>query len=184
MPVWLNKAWIFRYVGDEEQYRQVVTKVLALAPTAKRLEDQRNIIEIAALGPFVFSAVQVAELDSFMKAAQAALATASTNEQTWGYRAIGQLQLRLGRVPECLDALQKSALTERRFDRAHNLMVRALCLKRLGDMDAARAAFDESEAIVKTDLPELLGQDDRFLPAYELYSVQLRREVQVVIGGK
>src|SRR5439155_5110352 len=62
MAVWLDKAWIFRYVGDADRDRQVVTKVLALAPTLTSTNDKHVPVEIAALGPFQFSADQVNQL--------------------------------------------------------------------------------------------------------------------------
>ena len=39
---WLVRAWVFRYTGDEEGYRQRVTKVLALAPGITNTNDQHR----------------------------------------------------------------------------------------------------------------------------------------------
>jgi hypothetical protein len=66
--IWLNKAWVFRYVGDEESWGRVVESVLALPPALISTNDQHVPIEIAALGSLPFSADQVRQLDAMINA--------------------------------------------------------------------------------------------------------------------
>ena len=183
LSLWLNKACVFRYVGDEDRYRQVVTNVLALAPTAKSLDDQRLIVEIAGLGPFEPAAERVKQLDLLMEALHFASRRGTTNQQVWSSRAIACLQLRLGRLRECLTSLENSAAQETRSERGLSLMTKALCLHRSGNAGAARAAFDESEAIIMPMLPEPLSQNEGFLPAYQLNYLALRREAQALLAS-
>src|SRR5439155_11354143 len=143
--MWLNKAWIFRFVGDEEEYRQVVTKVLALGPSITSTNDQHVPVEIAALGPFSFSTEQVNQLDSLVQALEATLPERSTDEQWMGYRAIGHLHLRLGRLRESLAALEKSASKRTGLD-PYLLLIQAECLRRLDEHDKARAAFEQAKS--------------------------------------
>src|SRR5206468_10350596 len=102
LSLWLNKACVFRYVGDEDRYRQVVTNVLALAPTAKSLDDQRLIFEIAGLGPFEPAAERVKQLGLLMESLHFASRRGTTNQQVWSSLAFSCLQLRLVRLRDSL----------------------------------------------------------------------------------
>jgi len=165
--LWLNKAWIFRYVGEEEGYQQVVATVLALA-SQFAAKDQHVPIEIAAMGPCRFSAEQGQQLDSLMRALYIALPSRLTDQQTCGYRALGQMHLRLGQFEESLAALEKSEAKSPGPD-PFNFFIRALCEHRLGHDEKARAAFEEGEALIKPLLTESLEQTEPFLPTYQLY---------------
>jgi tetratricopeptide (TPR) repeat protein len=165
--LWLNKAWIFRYVGEEESYQQVVATVLTLA-SQFAANDQHVPIEIAAMGPCRFSAEQAQQLDSLMRALYIALPSRLTDQQTCGYRALGQMHLRLGQFEESLAALEKSEAKSPGPD-PFNFFIRALCEHRLGHDEKARAAFEEGEALIKPLLTESLEQTEPFLPTYQLY---------------
>src|SRR5262245_39600009 len=128
--VWLNKAWIFRWVGDEEGYRRVVAKVLAAAPNGVSTNNQHWPIEIAALGSYPFSEEQVKQLDTMIAALEVALPGRSPDQQAAGYRAIGQMQLRLGRLNQCLAASEKFG--QHTSPEPYNLFIRASCLHQLG----------------------------------------------------
>src|SRR6185369_14096642 len=154
--MWLNKAWIFRYVGDAERYQELVKRVLRL-PNLISTNDQHLPIEIAALGSFSFTPEQTKQLDSTMAALETALPGRATNQQVWGYRAIGHLQLQLGRLDKCLEALGKSSLHQTSPD-PYNLFIKSICLHRLGRDDEARAVFDQAEAIMKPQLDMPLRQ--------------------------
>lgn len=181
--IWLNKAWIFRYAGRDEQYRQVVSRVLTLAPSITSTNDQHVPVEIAALGPFEFSAEQVNQLDALMKSLQVALPGRGINQQVWGYRAIGQMQLQLGRFPECLNALEKSAAKQTGLD-PYNLFIKAICLHRLNRHAEARAAFEEGEKIMKPLLAEPQSESEGFLSAGQLYQQALMcRETRAALAG-
>jgi tetratricopeptide (TPR) repeat protein len=183
LGLWLNKAWIFRYVGNEEQYRQVVTKVLALASSVTSVNGQHMAIEIAALGPVHFSAEQVNQIDSLIKDLEVALPRCASNQQTRAYRAIGQMQLQLGRFHKCLEALEKSALKQTSLD-PYTLFIKAVCLHQLGQTEDARAAFGDAEAIMKPLLSEPLSESERFLAAEQLYQqLLMHREAQAVLAG-
>jgi tetratricopeptide (TPR) repeat protein len=182
--IWLNKAWIFRYASDDESYQRVVAKVLAAAPNLVTTNDQHLPIEIAALGSFPFSEEQVKQLDEMISALAVVLPERSTDLQAYGYRAIGQMQLRLGRLDLCLAALEKSAKQQTSPD-SYNLFIRAICLHQLGRRDEARMAFDQGEAIMKPLLTEPFRQSEPFLQIWEIYQqVLMHRETQKLLVVK
>jgi tetratricopeptide (TPR) repeat protein len=166
--LWLNKAWIFRYVGDESRYRQVVARVLALAPNVASTNDQHVPVEIAGLGPFPFSPEQIKQLKGRVESLEVVLPSRATNVQAWGYRAIGQLQLRLGQLQESLAALEKADLKQAAPE-PYNLFIKAICLHRLGRAGEARAAFDQAETMMKPLLTESPNPTEPFLPAWQIY---------------
>jgi tetratricopeptide (TPR) repeat protein len=178
--LWLNKAWIFRFAGDDESYQRVVAQVLALSSSVLATNDQHVPIEIAALGSFPFSAQQVKQLNSMVDALEVALSGRPADLQTWGYRAIGQLQLRLERFDRSLAALEKSAKQQTSPD-PYNLFIKAICLHRLARSDEARAAFDQAETIMKAGS---LNQPEGFLRTWEIYQqLLMRREAQAALAG-
>ena len=183
LMTWLRKAWIFRHVGDEESYQRVVVKVLALPPSTTTTNDQHMPIEIAALGSFPFAVEQVKQLDSMMNALETALPTYPTNQQIWGYRAMAQMQLRLGRFDKCLVELDRSKAKLTDPD-PYALFIKAQCLYRFGRVEEARVALEEAETASKAQLPELLGQSENFLTLEQLYQhLVMRRETRALITG-
>jgi tetratricopeptide (TPR) repeat protein len=183
--LWLNKAWIFRYTGDEENYRRVVAKVLALPANLISTNDQHVSIEIAALGVFPFSPEQVKQLDAMVDALERALPGRPANLKAWGYRAIGQMQLRLGRWDKCLDALEKAAPHQASPD-PYALFIKALCLHQLGRPDEARASFHQAETIIKPLLQSAAHEEgDRFLAPAEIYQkLLMHREARALFFQK
>jgi len=180
--IWLNKAWIFRYVGDEDSYRRVVEQAIALSADVTGTNDQHIPIEIAALGPFPFSAEQVKRLDLMIDDLKNALPARRAELQTWGYRAVAQMQLRLGRLDKCLEALEKSALTQTSPD-PYNLFIKAICLHRLNRGEDARAALAEAEAILKAQFGESFSEIEGFLPVWQIYQlVLMHRETRALLG--
>jgi len=180
--IWQNKAWVFRFVGDEEHYHEIVEKVLSLPPTAVGTNDQHAPLEIAALGSFSFSPEQTTQLDAMMTALQTALPERGTNQQIYGYRAIGQLQLRLGRLDQCLAALEKSALVQQHPD-AYCLFIKAMCLHRLGRAAEACAVFEQAATIMKPQLGEPVSETEGFLPVWQIYQhLLMHRETRALLG--
>ena len=180
--IWLNKAWIFRYVGDEEHYQEVVERVLKLPAAVASTNDQHVPIEIAALGAFPFSPEQTRQLDAMMTTLEAALPGRATNEQVWGYRAIGHRQLQLGRLDKCLAALEKSASRQVTPD-PYTLFIKAICLHHLNRAEEARAVFEQAEAIMKPQFDQPLNQVEGFMPAWQIYQqILMRREAQGLFG--
>src|SRR5206468_7074465 len=136
-----NKAWVFRYVGDEQQYRQVVTNVLALA---KRTNTRDHApLEIAALGTFDFSSEQLAQLQALTKLLESGLPQRPADQQGWGYRAIAQFQFRRQNYNESLAALENSISKHANPD-SYTLFIKAACLHRLGESAQARTLFDDA----------------------------------------
>jgi len=180
--IWLNKAWIFRYVGDEERYQEVVKRVLSLPSAAVSTNEQHIPIEIAALGSFPFTPDQTERLDTMITNLEAALRSREANSQSsWGYRAIGHLQLRLGRPEQCLDALEEAAAAQTAPDPFY-LFIKALCLHRLGRADDARTAFEQAEGMIKSTLDEPPGNEG-FMPAWQIYQHLLtHRETRAALG--
>jgi tetratricopeptide (TPR) repeat protein len=181
--IWLNKAWIYRYAGDEESYQRVVRKVLAVSPSIVTTNDQHCPIETAALGSFPFSAEHIGQLDAMMNALEVALPGRSTNQQEWGCRAIAHLQLRLGRLEQCLAALEKLA-KQQISPASYDLFIKAICLHRLGRTDEARTAFEKAEAGMDSRLlSESFGEIEGFLPAWQIYQqVLMHREAKALLG--
>ncbi len=180
--IWLNKAWIFRHVGDEENYRKVVERVLTLPATATGTNDQHVPIETVALGTYPFTTEQTRQLDALLTALEAALPGRGTDLQVYGYRAIGHLQLRLGRLPECLAALEKSAAAQPAPD-PFNLFIKAICLHRLGRDDDARAAFKQAEGIIKPQRDHPLNPTEEFMPPWQIFQhILMRRETRATLG--
>ena len=182
--IWLKKAWIFRYVGDEDSFRQVVEKALSLSANVLSTNDQHIPIEIAALGPFRLSPEQVSQLDAMMESLEVALPARPANLQTWGYRAVAQMQLQFGRFEKCLAALEKSALHQTAPE-SYNLFIKATCLHRLGHAAEARVAFDQAECLMTPLLKETFEEPERFLRTWEIYQqVVMCREAKALLGVK
>jgi len=158
---WLNKAWVFRYVGDDQSYQKVVTRVLELPPTVITEFFQHVPVEIAGLGHFQFSDAQLKQVEASIDRLKIDLPGRSQDLQAWGYRAIGQVHLRLGRLNECLDMLEESARHQKGPD-SYTLFLRAICLHRLGRRDEAGVAFKHGEDALKTQLPGPLDRSDEF----------------------
>jgi len=179
--LWLNKAWIFRYAGDEESFGRVVQKALTFPAAMISTNDQHIPIEIAALGSFPFSAEQLEQLDAMINALEVALPGRPTDPQIYGYRAIGLMQFRLGRFDRCLAALDQAASRQTNPE-AYPLFIRAMCLRRFGRSQEARTAFDQAEAIMKTGV---LNQPEEFLRTWEIYQqLLLHRETKALLGLK
>jgi tetratricopeptide (TPR) repeat protein len=181
--IWLNKAWIFRYAADEESYHEVVKRVLSL-PAALSTNEQHLPIEIAALGEFPLTRPQIERLDAMMAQLDDALRKREVNLQaSWNYRAMAHLQLRLGRLDECLATLKKSADSQP-TPVPFNLFIKALCLQRLGRPKEARSAFEEAEGLIRPELEESAGNDG-FLPAWQIYQhLLMHRETRTALGLK
>jgi eukaryotic-like serine/threonine-protein kinase len=175
--VWLNKAWIFRYVGDEKSYQSVVANVLAREPRFASLDDRRLMIEIASLGAVTFSAEQLKQLDALVHGLQTDLPKGTSDQQAWGYRSIGQLQLRLGHPQAGLDALEKSTPIQAGAD-PYGLLIKSACLHRLGHREEAQAVLGEANTAIKRLLPEPLSENEPLLQPCQLYQqVLMRKEV-------
>src|SRR5262249_28483843 len=120
----LRKASVFRYLEDTNAYRQVVTLLVALAPSARNFDDQRMLVHILGLGPFDFAEDEVKQLDTLVRAVETALPTGSTDQQESARCAIGQLQLRLGRLQKSIKALDLPVSHEDPWDRGYHLMAK------------------------------------------------------------
>jgi len=138
--LWLHKAWVSRCAGDDETYRKIVHRVLSLPATAISADNQHVPVEIAAMGPVDLSAAQLEQLDALMKRLGEELPSQPEEQQAWGYRATGQMLLRLGRLRESLDALERSLARQANLD-AWTFFLKAMCLHRL-DCVAASTRSD------------------------------------------
>jgi tetratricopeptide (TPR) repeat protein len=134
------------------------------------------------LGPFRFSPEQVKDLDSVIGSLEVVLPARAANLQAWGYRAIAQMQLRLGRYEKCLAALEKSA-SQQTTPEPYNLFIKAICLHRLGQADTARAAFDQAGSLMAPLLKETIEEPERLLRPWDLYQqVVMCRETRALLG--
>jgi serine/threonine protein kinase len=181
LGTWLNKAWIFRYVGDDESYQRVVVKILTVAPNVLTTNDQHVPIEIAALGSSPFSAGQIGHLDAMISELEAALSGRPVDLQSYGNLAIGLMQLRLGRFTKCLEALEKSP--DLAGPNPYKLFIQTICLHRMGRSAEARATLEKAKANMDPRLlSESLGQVEDCLPASQLYQqVLMHREAQALL---
>ena len=173
---------VFLYVGDEDGYRKVTTKAIALAPTTTNWEGQLAILHIAARGPFNFSAEQTNQCEALIQSVERG---ATPPQQARAHRAIGAMQLRIGDLTNALAHLEK-ALTAalEPAGRARTLLIKALCLHHLNRADEARAAFDGGEKILKPLLFDRLSESEDFLTDADRYDILLRREAQALLGLK
>jgi eukaryotic-like serine/threonine-protein kinase len=182
--VWLNKAWVFRYVRDEVSYQSVVANVLAMEPRFTSLEDRRLMIEVASLGPVSLSAEQLRQLEALMQGLQLDLPKGTADQQAWGYRSIGQLQFQLGHPREGLEALEKSAPNQAGVD-PYGLLIKSACLHRLGQNEEAQAVFKAADSAINRLLPGPLAESEPFLLPHQLYQqVLMRREVGALLATR
>ena len=184
LVLWLKKAWIFRYVGDEESYRAVVKRVLSMPASLASANVQHVPIEIAALGEFPFTPEETGLLDAMMAELQRALPGRATDQKIWGYRSIGHLQLQLGRLDQCLASLEKSASHANVADPSQRF-IKAICLHRMGRADEARMAFAQAEGMIKEKFDDPVDAMEEFLPAWQVYQCRLmHREAQALLATR
>ncbi|HAB19514.1 MAG TPA: tetratricopeptide repeat protein [Verrucomicrobiota bacterium] len=159
---WLNKARVFRYVGRDDKYREVVSRALALPHTSNATIEQHLPIEIAGLAPIELTALtqaQQADIEARLHDLEAALPDRSAELRQTGHRAIGQYHLRTGDPARGLASLERSESAQSKPD-AYTLYLKALCLKRLKRDGEALAALRKAEALL---VSECLATPEHFV---------------------
>lgn len=183
LSTWLRKAWVYRYVGKEEKYREVVNRVLLLSVSTANTNEQHIPIEIAGLGPAELLPAQKADIEERIEALNAALPARAEDLRRRGYRAIGQFHLRTGEFQRALKSLEQAASSQTAPD-AYPLYLKAACLKRLNRGEEAIAALREADSLIAAQFPSE-PEFDRFLEPGQLYQWRvMRREAQAEIDGR
>ena len=182
---WRTLGSLLLYGGETEGYGEVVARAFALAPTLARWEDQLNLLNIASLGTNALSSEQLTRCEGLIQSVEQALATATESNQGWIHRALGGIQLRLGRLNNSLTHLNQAAdKYPSGLDRARVLILKTICLYRLSCVDEAQAAFDEAEAIMQSGLLNRLSESEGFSTYQERTYLIHRREAQSLLGLK
>jgi eukaryotic-like serine/threonine-protein kinase len=176
---WLQKAWVFRSVGDEADYAAVVRKGLALSRQISD-RDQHILVEIAALGPVDFSIAERDAITNQINGVEQRLSKRSANTRFRGSRALAQMQFRLEKFS---DALSTLARVESQVEKdPYALFIKASCLHRLGQSKEARAIFEKGTALTDQGLSQL--QPEAFLAIKEVYENRvMRRETEALLAG-
>jgi len=186
IEVWARKALTARGGHDEDLYQQIVRKIMQLTPTLPQADHTHVPVELAALGPIPFSDAERRQLDGWIAGLVAALPGLDGRVLGWAHAAIGHLQLRLGRLDKCREALDQAQRVLGEDTGSHVFYCRAICLHRLGDGDGARAALQEGDAALRKELPgplEQIAEFERFLDPWTLgHGVLLRQEVVAELG--
>ena len=177
---------VFLYISDEDGYRKITARAIALAPAATNWQDQLAILHIAARGPFTFSTEQKSQCEKLIQSVERGLSRAPADEKPRAGRAISAMQLRLGDLTNALAHLEKalSMVTEPAGRGLPAFFIKALCLHRMGRIEESRATFAEAEAILKPALLDRLSQFEGFLSDADRYDILLHREAQAPIGLK
>lgn len=165
LQCWATKAWIFRFLGDEENYRRVVLAVLDIPTGETPIKEHYLPIEIAALGSVLFSPAQIAHLDSRIDALRGALPELGENLSESAYRAIALMQLRLGRTPQCLEALSKIPEKAEEPD-PFTLFIKAAALHSAKSPEAA-SLFHRTAGLIEP--PETLAHSLPFVAPAQLF---------------
>ena len=166
--VWLRKAWIFRYVGDEEKHQEIARRVLGLPTTLANKNEEYIPIDIVGLGSFDFSSIQRAEIQKRSEALESTLPNRPRNIQQWSYRAIAQFQLRTRQFQRCLANLEKSISAQSDPD-AYTLFLKAICLKHINRKVEAQAALQEGDALVSAR--GISPESEKFLFPVDLFQL-------------
>ena len=180
--LWLNKAWIFRFAGDDEQYRRLAKQVLALPTAQLSTNDLHLPLEIASLGPIDFTPQEIADIDARIKHVELIRPNRGPNEQLWSDRAIAQMQLRLHRPEKALAAIEQ-ALRQSPSD-AYALYLKAASLHHLGRHSDARRALSDAQTRSKEQLSDFVPPESFMRPGDLYQHLVMRRETQALITGK
>jgi tetratricopeptide (TPR) repeat protein len=179
---WRAKAVLFAYAGDNDWYRKAAGRAIDLAPQLTSWEEQLAVLNAATRMPFEFSASERDSCAALVRKVEGAMSHVTAREQLRGRRAIGAMQLRLGRASEGLSQLETVLRTSQPpLHREITLLFKSLCLARLGQAKEAREAFEEARQIVETVLPETLPATELPIAQDQLTSLILLREANTAI---
>ncbi|HRI13819.1 MAG TPA: tetratricopeptide repeat protein [Verrucomicrobiota bacterium] len=180
LSTWLQKAQVFQYLEDEENYGETVKRVLALPATLVSTNEQHLPIEIAGLGPVKLSPGQRAELDARIQSLEAELPNGNPSQRQWGYRALVQFYLCTGELERALANLERAESDPASPD-ASTLYLKAICLKRLQQDEKARAALEEADSLAAAQIALEPGFENFVSPGQLYQLVACRREAQAEI---
>ena len=182
---WLAKARIHLYAGDVDAYKLAVAAPLTNAAFAKNAVDAKTLLEIASLAPFQLQREQIDSLERALTIVEKSLSGATANHRSEANRALGAMQLRLGRLPQSLAHLD-SALTNSMtdLDRAQTLHFKAICLHHLGSHKDAQVTFDYASALLRPRLLDRLGQIEAFLDFSQQTCLIQRQELAGLLGAR
>lgn len=163
------------YGEDRDGYRQVLTNALARAPAATNIDEQRHWIECVGLGREALSSDEIRGCEQLLSLAGSGAA--------W-HRPVAVLLLRLGQIQAANRRLDLALAGQpSTTERAHLLMLKAICLSQAGDPREARAAFDEAETLMKDLLLGRLPKGEGFLDQGERAFLIHRSEARALIVG-
>ena len=176
--LWLVKAWLFRFVRDEDSYQEVVRRVLPLA-SGLGPNDLHIPIEIAALGG---SAPQHRdELEKVAGDLEIRLQSRGTNQPPWGWRALGHFRLRQNQYHSALEALKNAEISQGSPD-LYTMFLKAACHFHLGDVGTSTKLFKTAVLTSDRELPQPLSATEQFLAPGQLYQhLVMRRETAALL---
>jgi hypothetical protein len=157
LGVWEQKAWALRYAGRDAACEQAAKAVLGLISTPSN--RVRAAVQALALSSCHFSVDDQAKVNALIDSFESAIAHHSDQEQAGDYRALAHLELKLGRLHESLRDLDQSEARQL-IPQSGTMFLRAMCLQRLNELTAARAARQAADALLEGETARSSGNQD------------------------